>query len=191
MNRYRALFISDLHLGSQTPEMVGRLLLFLEHHSADRLYLVGDVVNGKKERVPSEAIRALLGAAAKVRYVYGNHDFLGTLGGLVSVDHVFHETVDHRRLLVTHGDKFDPLMDGWWVVFHALPFFHGYVYRNFVSRSKRVALDQGCQGVVCGHLHHPEIHQQRGFLYINTGDFVTSFTAVAEHMDGRFELLYG
>ena len=29
-----------------------------------------------------------------------------------------------------------------------------------------------------------------GVLYVNTGDFVESCTAVAEHEDGRFEILH-
>jgi len=193
VTHYRALFMSDLHLGSQSPEMVGRLTLFLEKVTADHLYLVGDIVNGKRENVPADAIRALQRTAPKVDYIYGNHDFLYAIGGMVSVDHVFHQTVDGRRLLVTHGDKFDPLMNGWLIVFHAFQqnILSSFVRRNFLRKAKETALGQGCQGVVCGHLHHPEIHQQRGFLYVNLGDFVRSFTAGVEHSDVRFELVNG
>jgi UDP-2,3-diacylglucosamine pyrophosphatase LpxH len=185
--------MSDLHLGSQSNHMIGRLLLFLEGLRADRLYLIGDIVNGKKENIPVEVIRALRAVSDDATYVYGNHDFLGAFGGMVSVDHTFHVTVDGRRLLVSHGDKWDPLMSGWKVALHALQWnvLNRYVHRNFVSAARRAALDQGCQGVVCGHLHHPEIHQMQGFLYVNVGDFVRAGTAVAEHADGRFELLHG
>ncbi len=44
-------------------------------------------------------------------------------------------------------------------------------------------------GVICGHIHHPEIKQIDGFWYINTGDFVENSTAIVEHFDGRLELL--
>jgi UDP-2,3-diacylglucosamine pyrophosphatase LpxH len=173
--------------------MVGRLLLFLEKVTADHLYLVGDIVNGKRENVPAEAIRALQKTAPKVDYIYGNHDFLYAIGGMVSVDHVIHQTVDGRRLLVTHGDKFDPLMNGAMIIFHIFQqnILSRYVRNNFIKLAMSTALGQGCQGVVCGHLHHPEIHQTRGFLYVNTGDFVKNYTAVAEWPDGRFEMLYG
>ena len=41
----RALFISDVHLGSRacTAE---QLLDFLRHYDADKIYLVGDIVDG-------------------------------------------------------------------------------------------------------------------------------------------------
>ena len=44
-------------------------------------------------------------------------------------------------------------------------------------------------GVVCGHIHHAVIRDIDGITYINTGDFVESCTAVAEHEDGRLEVL--
>jgi UDP-2,3-diacylglucosamine pyrophosphatase LpxH len=44
-------------------------------------------------------------------------------------------------------------------------------------------------GVVCGHIHHAVIRDMDGITYINTGDFVESCTAVAEHEDGRLEIL--
>jgi UDP-2,3-diacylglucosamine pyrophosphatase LpxH len=45
-------------------------------------------------------------------------------------------------------------------------------------------------GVVCGHIHHAAIRDIGGIAYINTGDFVESCTAVAEHHDGRLEILH-
>jgi UDP-2,3-diacylglucosamine pyrophosphatase LpxH len=49
---------------------------------------------------------------------------------------------------------------------------------------------RGVDGVVCGHIHHATIKTIDGVLYINTGDFVESCTAVAEHEDGSFEVLH-
>ncbi len=51
------------------------------------------------------------------------------------------------------------------------------------------AARRGVDGVVCGHIHHATIRQIDGMLYVNTGDFVESCTAIAEHADGRFEIL--
>jgi len=43
--RLRAIFISDLHIG--TPGFQAEALLdFLKHHPSDVLYLVGDIVDG-------------------------------------------------------------------------------------------------------------------------------------------------
>lgn len=51
------------------------------------------------------------------------------------------------------------------------------------------ALRHGADAVVCGHIHHPAMKRIDGVLYINTGDWVESCSAVVEHHDGRLELL--
>ncbi|SJZ87161.1 UDP-2,3-diacylglucosamine diphosphatase [Consotaella salsifontis] len=48
---------------------------------------------------------------------------------------------------------------------------------------------QDCDGVICGHIHHALIGERAGIVYINTGDWVESCTAVAERHDGAFELI--
>ncbi len=49
--------------------------------------------------------------------------------------------------------------------------------------------DKNLDGVICGHIHHAEIKDMDGFLYINTGDFVESCSAIVEHSDGTLELI--
>ncbi len=53
------------------------------------------------------------------------------------------------------------------------------------------AVESGFDGVVCGHVHRPQIKTDlpNGFIYVNTGDWVENCTVVVEHMDGRLELL--
>jgi UDP-2,3-diacylglucosamine pyrophosphatase LpxH len=48
---------------------------------------------------------------------------------------------------------------------------------------------RGFDGVVCGHIHHAEIRDVDGIVYMNDGDWVESCTALVEHHDGRMELL--
>ena len=48
---------------------------------------------------------------------------------------------------------------------------------------------RGFDGVVCGHIHHAEMRDVNGVLYINDGDWVESCTALVEHHDGRLELI--
>ena len=48
---------------------------------------------------------------------------------------------------------------------------------------------RGFDGVVCGHIHHAEMREVGGVLYINDGDWVESCTALVEHFDGRLELV--
>jgi UDP-2,3-diacylglucosamine pyrophosphatase LpxH len=47
-----------------------------------------------------------------------------------------------------------------------------------------------CDGVICGHIHHAEIKNIDGVMYMNCGDWVESLTALVEHHDGRFELIH-
>ena len=54
------------------------------------------------------------------------------------------------------------------------------------SEAKKHDLD----GVICGHIHHPTIKKIDSVQYINIGDFVESCTAIAEHEDGHFEIIY-
>ena len=60
-------------------------------------------------------------------------------------------------------------------------------YERAVSRS---LADDGLDGAICGHIHHPEIKEFGEFIYINCGDFVESNTCIVEHMDGRFEIIH-
>ncbi|MBV9655983.1 MAG: UDP-2,3-diacylglucosamine diphosphatase [Acetobacteraceae bacterium] len=48
---------------------------------------------------------------------------------------------------------------------------------------------RGYDGVVCGHIHHAQMRDIGGVLYVNDGDWVESCTALVEHEDGRLELL--
>ncbi len=48
---------------------------------------------------------------------------------------------------------------------------------------------RGFDGVVCGHIHHAEMREVGGVLYLNDGDWVESCTALVEHHDGRLELI--
>ena len=47
----------------------------------------------------------------------------------------------------------------------------------------------GADGVICGHIHYAAIRDEHGIGYMNCGDWVESCTALAEHEDGRFEIL--
>jgi len=48
---------------------------------------------------------------------------------------------------------------------------------------------RGYDGVICGHIHHAEIKDIDGVVYMNDGDWVESCTALVEHWDGRWEII--
>ena len=119
----RAVFISDVHLGSRHCH-AAVLADFLGHLRCKRLYLVGDIVDlwwmaqrralwgGAQNRVV-EALHALRRAGTEIVYIPGNHDrpirrFCGlALPAMQVRRRAIHVTADGRRLLVTHGDEFD------------------------------------------------------------------------------------
>ena len=120
--RYRAIFISDIHLG--TPGCQAEALLdFLRHHDSDSLYLIGDIIDGWQLRrrwfwpqTHNDVVQKLLRRArkgCKVVFVPGNHDefargFIGhNFGGIDVVEEAVHATADGKRLWITHGDYFD------------------------------------------------------------------------------------
>lgn len=120
--RYRTVWISDLHLGTPGCK-AGALLDFLREVESDRLYLVGDIIDGWQlqrswywPQSHNDVIQKLLRKARKgtrVIFVPGNHDafarkYLGhTFGGIEVVEEATHTLADGRRLWVIHGDLFD------------------------------------------------------------------------------------
>jgi len=125
VNRYRAIWISDIHLG--TPGCQADYLLdFLRHNESDQLYLVGDIIDGWQlkrgwywPQAHNDVVQKILRKSRKgtrVVYIAGNHDevlrqFLGmALGGIEICDEVVHTMADRRKFLVIHGDLFDAVV---------------------------------------------------------------------------------
>jgi UDP-2,3-diacylglucosamine pyrophosphatase LpxH len=54
----------------------------------------------------------------------------------------------------------------------------------------RYASERGVDGIVCGHIHHPEITEQDGMLYCNDGDWVENCSALTEDRHGKLNLLF-
>ena len=123
--RVRALFISDLHLGTRCCQ-AERLLDLLQCCEAELIYLAGDVVDGWRlkarwhwPRSHDDIVRCLLRKqqdGSRIVYIPGNHDeFLRHsiglhLGGIEVAGQSIHPTADGRRYLVVHGDQFDPAL---------------------------------------------------------------------------------
>jgi UDP-2,3-diacylglucosamine pyrophosphatase LpxH len=240
LHHYRAIWLSDIHLGSPGCQAL-YLLEFLRVHRTDTLYLVGDILDGWQLRKSwywpqehNDVVQKLLRMARKgtrVVYVPGNHDemsrqFIGlSFGGIQIAEEAVHVTARGERLWITHGDLFDSVMQHarwlarlgswiyeWLLVFNrwlnaarlrlGLPYWSMSQYlkhktkhaTNFISDFEHVmtaeAKRRGCAGVVCGHIHKPEIRTIDGLLYCNDGDWVESCTALVEHHDGTLEIIY-
>jgi len=241
LEHYRSVFISDVHLGTRGSR-AEFLADFLRRVRCDKLYLVGDIVDGWRLRKSwywdafhDEVLRLILKAArngTEVVYIPGNHDEMFRawlpmgleIGGIKLREDAVHETADGRRFLVMHGDAFDSVVR--YARFLAILGDHAYTaslavnrwvnlvrrrmglpYRSLSAWLKRQvkgavmaidrfetalaaeALRRGVDGVVCGHIHHAEMREIGGVLYVNDGDWVESCTALVEHEDGRLELI--
>jgi len=125
LNRYRAIWISDVHLGTRGCR-ADDLLDFLRVTDSDTLYLTGDIIDiwrlRRRHFWPQEhndVIQKLLRKArrgTRVLLIPGNHDdffrqFHGMEFGKIEIRPDFvHRTADGRRLLVIHGDQFDSVV---------------------------------------------------------------------------------
>jgi UDP-2,3-diacylglucosamine pyrophosphatase LpxH len=239
IRRFRALFISDVHLGSRGCQ-AERLLDFLRYHEADAIYLVGDIVDGWQlksgwywPQAHNDVVQKFLRQARKgvrIIYVPGNHDevlrdYYGThFGGIEVAETAIHAGADGRRYLVIHGDHFDLVVtQARWLALLGSKAYDGAIVVNRVFNAIRRRLGFGywslsqwaklkvknavnyigefektlaaeahrheAHGVICGHIHHAAMHEEFGVRYLNCGDWVESCTAIAEHFDGRFEIV--
>jgi len=237
--KYRALFLSDIHLAARACRSED-LLSFLQAHHAETIYLVGDVMDfWRLRRGPSwrpsqtAVVKELLAKAqngTRIVYIPGNHDdemraFAGFSLGPVEIQlQALYDTADGKRFLLIHGDEFDPVIrKALWLAilgdigydiaaganaalnagrravglpYWSLTAFLKYRVKravnyagNFEKKLVAAAREAGATGVICGHIHHAAIRMIDGIQYVNTGDWVESGTAVAEHADGHLEII--
>ena len=238
--RHRAIWISDIHLGTSGCK-ADYLLDFLKWNESDQLYLVGDIIDGwqlKKswywKQSHNDVVQKILRKARKgtqVTYIAGNHDevirqFLGmAFGDIKIVDDTTHTLKDGRVLWITHGDLFDGIIqhakwlaylgDSMYTVilnlnnwFNHIRHKFGLSYwslsqylknkvKNAVSfitafeeNLTHEARRRGFDGVLCGHIHKPEIRDIDGILYCNDGDWVESLSAIVETEAGELKVVY-
>lgn len=236
---YRAIWISDVHLGTKHAQ-VGKLLEFLRDTECAHLYIVGDFIDGWQLRRKwywiddyNTLIQKVLRKNRKhtrVTFITGNHDeflekFFGIAFGAVRlVDRAVHVGADGKQYLVIHGHQFDGLTQfnrllervgtvlydkildiNVWV--NRIRRSFGFGYWSFASYIKLRAKSavkyvtdyedvmlqfgrkSGMAGVICGHIHRPEIRQVGDMTYMNCGDWVENCTALVEDFDGNFSLI--
>lgn len=239
MNKYRTIWLSDVHLGSKGCQAT-KLLEFLRDTESDYLILVGDIIDfWALKRSPiwptdhNTVVQKTLGKArrgTKVIFIPGNHDetlrqYVGlSFGDITLYEHYTHILADGRKIFCVHGDIFDVVTryHKWVAILGDMGYnfllwlnrihnniraifnlgywsLSSYVKHkvktavNFISDYEenvvREAIDMDVDGVLCGHIHHAEIKQIGDILYINTGDWIESCTAVVEHYDGQLELI--
>lgn len=179
---HRAVFISDVHLGSGNCH-AAELAVFLGGLHTRRLYLVGDIVDlwwmaqrraawGADQHRVVEALHALARAGTELVYVPGNHDrpirrFCGLAMPNMRVRRrCIHATADGRRLLVTHGDDYD-----------AVTHFGGFQERFG---------DWLYERILAGNRVLNRLRRRLGLRYWSLAEFLKSKSGAAERYIARF-----
>ncbi|HLI80764.1 MAG TPA: UDP-2,3-diacylglucosamine diphosphatase [Candidatus Binataceae bacterium] len=128
---FRSIWISDFHLGTARCKAES-LRNFLRRHSAENLFMVGDVIDGwnvgpgwcwdAAQTAVVEELWAWRRRGTRIIVMPGNHDerntdMVRTLFGAVECHEDFiHRTAEGRRMLITHGHQFDGgFHNGWWM----------------------------------------------------------------------------
>lgn len=155
MTHVRAIFISDVHLGTRACQ-ADRLLAFLREYESDHVYLLGDIVdfwamNRSIQWAPSHntVVQKVLRRArhgAEVIFIPGNHDealreYAGVSFGDIRIESDWvHVAADGRKYWLIHGDEYDQVTRHHrWVAVLGDVAYNALVRINlFISRLRRL-----------------------------------------------------
>ena len=60
---------------------------------------------------------------------------------------------------------------------------------GYEEKLTKLAVSRGCDGVICGHIHQPAIIENDNFVYMNSGDWVESLSALVETTEGKWKII--
>lgn len=223
----KALFISDIHLGSQGCHAES-VLEVLKKYKPECLFLVGDIIDGwllKKRffwpQSHTNVLRKILSYSkngTRIIYIPGNHDdfmrqYLDVEFGNIEIRNEY----QYENIFITHGDLYDGVVKLKWLgvlgsygydlaisidrylkrfgykkslskwlknrVKEAVKFVTDFENQIVWQADKRV-----CHTAICGHIHKAEDKLVNGVRYMNTGDWIESFTYITMDMNGNLKL---
>jgi UDP-2,3-diacylglucosamine pyrophosphatase LpxH len=121
-HKVRALFLSDIHLGSRACR-AGQLLSFLRDYDPQYIFLIGDIVDfwamsrsmywPEPHNTVVQKILKMARRHVNVFLIPGNHDealreYIGnSFGGITLVRDYIYTAADGRRYVLLHGDEYD------------------------------------------------------------------------------------
>ncbi len=179
-----------------------RLILRHARSGANVIYVPGNHDEMMRKYVPDAIEVAGIRMQTEAEHVTADGKRL-----LITHGDAFDSVVRHAKILALLGDWAYTVALGLNRYFNKIRIRLGYPYWSLsawlkmqvkeavkaIDRFESALADdarrRGFDGVVCGHIHHAEMRMVNGILYINDGDWVESCTALAEHSDGRLELI--
>jgi UDP-2,3-diacylglucosamine pyrophosphatase LpxH len=60
---------------------------------------------------------------------------------------------------------------------------------DFETELADLAKSKNCSGIICGHIHHPSLKEIDGVMYMNSGDWVESMSALVETYSGEWKII--
>jgi UDP-2,3-diacylglucosamine pyrophosphatase LpxH len=72
---------------------------------------------------------------------------------------------------------------------NSIKFATNYI-NNFEETAVNIAISKNCNGVICGHIHNPEIRKINNIDYINSGDWIENMSAIIIEHNGNILLKY-
>ena len=120
MKSHATLFISDLHLDPNQPQITNTFFYFLDHiaRDADALYILGDFFEsyiGDDDENPfvqsiMRALARITESGLPVFFMHGNRDFLigkqfADRSGIILIPDPSVITIYNQKLLLMHGDS--------------------------------------------------------------------------------------
>lgn len=224
--RYRAIIVSDLHLGTKDSKSE-EFIKFIETHPTDLLIMNGDIVDGwalnrgsKWKKYHTKVISVLLRLSNKTKIIWirGNHDefleeFIGSHFGNIEIRRDYILDTGDMKYYIFHGDAIDIFITKYkWLSklgsigydfalwlnrwYNRYRLWRGLSYQsisqkikqgvkvatNYINDFETVAIKMGhkngCDGVICGHIHQPGDYMTKDGHYLNCGDWVENKSAI-------------
>jgi UDP-2,3-diacylglucosamine pyrophosphatase LpxH len=119
-------------------------------------------------------------------------------------------SMKHGKMMVLHGDQYDVVTsNAKWISKLGGLIYDGLIFINrplskylknltkkivsgvsgFQNLVKKECQNGGYDGLICGHNHRPEILKFSTHVYLNTGDWVESCSAIVEEHNGTIKLI--
>lgn len=186
----------------EAHNLVIRQVINKQRHGSNIVYIAGNHDEFLRPWLEHVAIQGV--------QIVDQYDYVGVNGKKYLITHgdLFDSVTSMAKWLAVLGDSAYEFLIAFNRIFNKFRNLFGLRYwslSKYLKSNVKKAIDfvfefektlvsycktKGYDGVICGHIHTPEIKEIDGITYMNDGDWVESCSALVEHQDGTFELVY-